>query len=161
MGVYIDAGDLLTVVKQSTIDRYFDDDGDGHADPDIVALQCLAASNWVETKLLKGWPLESIRELLKDPEAMRHLAWAVIHFGASRVTEWRDAEGRAPFWLEFSRGEKFFAELSKGEARSAHESTAGTHPIIGGRQIMPPSNMPTYVFAPDPNRGNPGGSGGY
>lgn len=161
MGIYVDASDLLAVTSQACIDRYFDDDGNGSADPDLVAGACSNASNYAETKLIKGWPLPSIRQLLLDPIAKMHLAWVAFHFGARRKPEWRDEQGRAPFWQEFAQATKYFDDMSKGEDRNAHENTAGVHPAIGGHQITPGPQQSAYVFAPDPNRGVYRRPGGY
>jgi hypothetical protein len=156
------AADLLNVTSQAVIDRYGCDDGSGTASSTILNQAIANASSWVVGKSLRGWTMDQITTLMADELAKMQLAWVVLHFLARRRPEWRDDQGRAPFAQEYAEAAKYFDGLGKGLERSPQElHGAGAHPAIGGKVIMPQGQMATYVFAPDPNRGNPGGSGGY
>jgi hypothetical protein len=161
MPAYWTAPDLVAATSQAVIDRYFDDDGDGIADPGLVTQMILNASSAIDAVLLKGFSADAIVQLALEPLFKHHGAYATLHMAAKRRPEWRDAQGNAPYRTDWNDAMKYYADLAAGNARSQKESTAGTHPIIGGHQIANAPPLPTYVFAPDPNRGNPGGSGGY
>lgn len=158
---FITAGDLVAATSQAAVDRYFDDDGDGLADTALVDRILANTTSAILAKLLKAFNAESITILAAEPLFKMHAAFMAMHLAAKRRIEWRDAQGMAPFRTDWSDAMKYFDDVSKGNARSPQEATAGTHPIIGGRQIVPQPDQATYVFAPDPNRGNYRGSGGY
>ena len=158
---FITPGDLVTATSQAVVDRYFDDDGDGLADPALVDTVIENTTSAILAKLLKGFSAEQITILSAEPLFKMHASFMALHLAAKRRYEWRDPQGNAPFRTDWADAMKYFDDLSKGNARSPQEATAGTHPIIGGHQIAEPPQRPTYVFAPDPNRGNYQGSGGY
>lgn len=158
---HIVAADLIAATSQAVVDRYFDDDGDGAADPDLVELTLVNVTSAIDAKLLRAFSAAQIAQFAAEPLFKMHAAYMALHLAAKRRTEWRDPQGNAPFRTDWVDAMKYFDDLSKGVARSPQEQHAGSHPILGGAQILPAAGQPSYVFAPDPNRGNPRGSGGF
>lgn len=161
MADFIIPADLVAATSQAVVDRYFDDDGDGLADPSLVALLISNTCSAIATTMLEGWSEEQIAKLAVEPLFKMHAAFMALHLAAKRRTEWRNAAGEAPFRVDWADAQKYFKALASGNARSPKEAQAGTHPIIGGNLISPAPQQAAYVFAPDPNRGNRRGSGGY
>jgi len=158
---YIDQSDLIGNIGAARVDQLFAADGSGTADPAQVEVVCEQASAFFDTCGLEGWGREQLLELAKDPLIRRNIAWVALYYGAQGKSEWRNADGVAQYRVEYQDAVKHFERLAKGALRSRAEAMAGKHPIIGGRQILPQGQMATYIFAPDPNRGNPGGAGGF
>lgn len=153
--------DLVSATSQAVVDRYFDDDGDGNADPSLVALLIDNTSSAIRTKLLKAFGEEQIVAYSAEPLFKMHGAFMALHLAAKRRPEWRDPQGNAPFRTDWTDAMKYFDDLSKGNTRIPQERDVGGHPILGGNQRAEPPDRATYVFAPDPNRRNYQGSGGY
>ncbi len=155
------AADLVSATSQAVVDRYFDDDGDGMADPALLDLILANTTGAIYAKLLSGFSAQQVALFAQEPLFKMHGAFVALHLAAKRRTEWRDAQGNAPFRTDWNDAMKYFSDLSSGNTRSPQESIAGTHPVIGGNQVAPLPQQPTYIFAPDPNNKNYQGSGGY
>jgi phage gp36-like protein len=153
---YVDQGDLEKVARGNVV-RVFDEDGDGIADPHLVAEACEAASGHLDSFLLEGFGPEGVRKLLNDdPILVRHVAWVAMHFGAQGKAEWRDGNGNAMFRAEFVDATKHFDALAKGKARSKGEARAGENVMTRGRVNR---GCPNFVFAS--SRNDPKGPGGF
>jgi phage gp36-like protein len=155
---YIDATDLRSAASQADIDRYYDDDGDGAADASVVADLNDKASSTFDAKLLQEWAPLQVVELMKEPLAKMHCAYTSLHLAAKRKREWRDAEGNAPYKVDYAEAMKYLDDLVKGAARSKKEDTAGRNPVIGGN-LNSDYEPPRFVFAG--TRDKPAGSGGF
>jgi phage gp36-like protein len=158
---YFVPADLVAATSQRVVDQYFDDDGDGVADTALVTSMCTMASSAIDAKLLRAFSKDQIVLFAAEPLFKMWGAFMAMHLAAKRRPEWRNASDEAPYRSDWDQAMKYFDDLSKGNVRAQAEATAGQHPILGGHQIANPPTLPTFVFAPDPNRGNPGGSGGY
>jgi hypothetical protein len=158
---YLAPSDLVAATSQAVVDRFFDDDGDGAADVALVARTIANVMSAIDTMLLKSWSPAAIVLLSAEPLFKMHAAFMVLHMGAKRRYEWRDAQGNAPFRTDWNDAQKYFDALSKGDTRAAREDVAGRAPAIGGNLIMPQGNAPSYVFTPDPNNRDYRGRGGY
>jgi len=153
---YVDQSDLVSVAR-ADVDRIFCDDGSGSADLALISFACEQASAYFDSFAIDGWQPAQLAKLVADPLIRANIAWCAMHFGAQGKREWRDANGFAMYYPEFQTATKLFERIGKGAARSREESTAGKHPMIGGKQVL--QQEPTYIFAPTPK--NPRGLGGY
>jgi hypothetical protein len=155
---YITATDLLTAASQADIDRYFDDDGDGAADSARVDDLNAKASSVCDAKLLQTWSPAAVVELMKEPLAKMHCAYISLHLAAKRRDEWRNPDGKAPYFVDYEQALKYFDDLVKGQARSLKEDKAGPNPGIGG-ELQSDYDPPRFVFAG--TRDKPASSGGF
>jgi hypothetical protein len=155
---YVDQSDLEDVAGAAEVARLFCSDGSGVADPHLIASACQRASALFDSYVAQGWTDPAARRKLinDDPFLVDRISWVAMHLRAQAKTEWRDANGVAPFHTEYSDACGHFDRLAKGKARSKGEERAGSSVMSRGRVNRP---TPAFVFAA--SREDPKGPGGF
>lgn len=161
MSEHITAQDLANTVGQKSVDRIFDEDGDGRADDAIVSSAMAQADSTADSLLLTGFAQQQIDLLAQDDSLLRmHIAWLAMHYGARRKHEWRDDQGRAMYWQEYADAQAYLKALAKAAQRSSGEAQAGPNANVGGQLNRDrPLPAPAFIFAG--TRDKPAGSGGF
>jgi hypothetical protein len=137
--------------------RLCDDDGDGVADPAIVAEVLEEASRIAEGILLRAFSLSTIAKLAASDIALRGAICDVaIGLAGRRRPELLGPTGN-PYTEMRKDGERVLFNMTKAEQRIAAEEQHGVNGTIGGGISV---GLPAkHVFAP--SRTNPRGSGGF
>ena len=156
---YIDPNELADLVGQANVDRYFADDASASASTPLMNSAIRQASAIFDSDVMGSFPDPVARQKLAEDDVIRmHISWCAIHFGARRKPEWRDDQGRAPFWNEFAEARKHFKDLQQAKQRSQQEPQAGTNPLVGGK-LNADYDPPRFIFAGTSTK--PAGSGGF
>src|SRR5882724_10763656 len=130
---YIAAAYMATIDGQANVDRYFCDDGSGTASAPLVTAAINQASAAFDSDVYGSYADVPARATLATDDVVKmNIAWCALHYGARRKPEWRDDQGRAPFYVEYGEARKHFKDLQQAKQRSQNEPTAGTNPLVGG-----------------------------
>ena len=120
----VDLDALKRQFGASTVDRYFDDDGDGVADTAIVSEFCRMATAGVRDRLhVYG---DAVLDSLRDHERYtRLLAVVVMGERAMSRQEWMLPTGRWPYEVQKIEAFAELDKIAKSMVRLAPELTSG------------------------------------
>lgn len=148
--------DLERVVSRDVIDRLFQDTNSNARDPELVQAILLEAQALAESKLLRSWSIEQIKNLAFHDAAIRvNAAWIGLELATERRGEFIASDGKGRYWMQYERAMAYFDALSKSKDHSRGEkaatqlgvSAAGKGSNSGGRRKPAPQAGNNFVFA--------------
>lgn len=115
---YITLAQLEDAMSDPNLVACLDDDGSGSLSPTEEALATdpdsgaiARASSIADGYLaLAGYSIPLTGDAI-TPAMRHHVAFLAAHFCAKRRPEYRDQQGRAPYWSEAAEAREFFKEL--------------------------------------------------
>ena len=138
--------------------QFLDDDQDGSADELVVEAILNDANSDVISRLVnKGYTIELLKSLRRDPKLKRLAGEIFMGYLGERRTEWLNAQGDGPYEGLRKRAHAQLREYATGELRLSLETKKGSNTQVGGRL----SNQPDPNFIVAPTRNNPQGAGGF
>jgi hypothetical protein len=154
--------ELELTIGAATVDQLFDDNNDSQRDMAFVSQMLRRAEDYALTFMLSGWAdvATCVKVMQGDAILRMHIAWVACEFAGERRKEFLAADGKGPYYNQYTRAEKYFTQISVAELASVSESTAGVNAQSGG--VVQPTLTPgtsRFVFAPDKN--SPFGHGGF
>ena len=153
----VEQADVERRIGRQSFARLCDDDGDGVADPAVVADLLEEATHVAEGILLRAFSRATIAKLAATDVALRGaICDLAIGLAGRRRPELLGPNGN-PYTEMRKEGERVLAMMCKAEQRIAAEENVGANATIGGATTRPVP--PRHVFAT--SRTNPRGSGGF
>jgi hypothetical protein len=150
--------DLENSVGAANVARYFDDDGDGFADPSIVEAFLRRATARVRGLLFGAFREATVDAVRSDERYVDLVCTVALGMAAQRRPEWMLPDGSFPYAKQKKEAEAELLTIAKGHDRFAAEEHGGTNTTIKGSARPETADVP-LVFAP--TKARPGGPGGY
>lgn len=135
----------------------FDDDRDGQADGTSVDLAIAHATSWMIAELNeKGFSVDQLERLCKDPIFIDAMAWKAADYGLSMKTEYVGDDGKTSYAGVLEAAKDLAFKVADQQLRAGSESAAGRPSTATARRLDP---EPSFYVAPYPGR--PRGAGGF
>ena len=149
--------ELENTVGATNVARYFDDDGDGKADSQIIADYLSRGSARARGILYASFSSELVERVTSDERFIDCVCWITLGMCGRRRQEWMMQDGGFPFSVQKKEAEAELLMIAKGLDRLASEEQKGSNATLPGATSP---NLPVCnVFAP--SRRNPTGRGGF
>lgn len=138
----IDLAELRRTLGASTVARYFDDDGDGEADSEVVQTFIRRGTARADG-LLSTFRPEVLTALQDDDRFIDLICWITLGLACQRRPEWMLPNGTFPYGLQKKEAEAELLSIAKGLDKFAlekngageNEAAMGSH---SSTEVEPP-----------------------
>lgn len=127
-----------------TIRRFFDDRGNGKADPALVMACLSTADNLARSILAKGWSQENAIRVLQDDASARDAAYEIAAGIMGRRRPEFFQNGMGPYDATRKNGEGALEKIGDARRKSV-STTAGTNAHVAAGMTRKPSPERTFL----------------
>lgn len=146
---------------RANLDRLFDYNGDGRADPIPLALAMRGAEDHALSYLLGNWSEDEVSVIGRTDYTFRqHVAFVALEIASEQKTAFAGQDGKGRFWAQYERANEYFDRMKKNKAKTTASTKGAGAGAQSGGEISPrlePATAPRFTFVPDRNNRSRGG----